>query len=403
MNAVNAETDTIPLGPFAALGLRRELCAAVDALGHTAPTDVQREAIPAILQGRDLKAQAPTGTGKTLAMGLPLLDQLLNAPRAKSTRGNPVAVLVLVPTRELALQVAGVLSSVVSSLGQGLPVPKICAVFGGVSVNPQMMELRGGACVLVATPGRLLDLERQNAVDFGALRALVLDEADRMLSLGFADELAEVLAKLPARRQNLLFSATFPPQLDALIASRLNEPLELRVGTEVTPALIEQHVYTVDQSKKRALLTHLVRTREFQRVLVFVGAKATADRLARKLLSHKILAAAFHGGLSQQQRGYALEDFRSGHLQVLVATDLAARGIDIDELPVVVNYDLPRSPNDYAHRIGRTGRAGSQGLALTLICPEEYAHFRVIEKRIKRRLPREQEPGFEVAEERETP
>jgi superfamily II DNA/RNA helicase len=393
------------LAAFTALGLSAELSAAMFALGHTEPTQVQVAAIPQVLAGRDVKARAQTGTGKTLAFGLPLLQQLVHKPRPRSAQGNPVQVLVLVPTRELAIQVADVLSGLVRELPltQSQVPPKVLAVFGGVSTNPQMMDLRGGVDILVATPGRLLDLQRRNAVELTSLRALVLDEADRMLSLGFSDELNAVLELLPTERQSLLFSATFPPQVQPLAAALLTDPVELTLGTEVTPALVEQHVYTVDSSKKRALLTHLIQTRGLEQVLVFVGAKKTADRLAQKLLAQKILAAPFHGGLSQQQRTYALEDFTAGHLQVLVATDLAARGIDIEKLPVVVNYELPRSPNDYAHRIGRTGRAGKAGLAISLICPEEYHHFRVIEKRIKQRIPREQVPGFEITPESSLP
>jgi ATP-dependent RNA helicase RhlE len=385
-------TDEAPL-TFDALGLSAELVSALATLGHEQATAVQVAVIPAALAGRDVKAQAQTGTGKTLAFGLPLLQLLAQAPRVKSARGNPVATLVLVPTRELAVQVAGVLGSLAEALASR---PRVLAVYGGVSINPQMMSLRGGVDLLVATPGRLLDLKRNNAVDLSGTRALVLDEADRMLGLGFHDEVKELLALLPQKRQNLLFSATFPHELEPMMSELLSEPELVNLSPVVTPALIEQHVYTVDESRKAALLTHVILENGLGRVLVFISEKKTADRLVKQLLKANILAAAFHGGLSQNQRQTALDDFTAGHLHVLVATDLAARGIDIEDLPVVVNFELPRSPNDYAHRIGRTGRAGKPGLALSLICPAEYDHFRVIEKRIKRRLEREWVPGFEV-------
>ncbi len=388
-------SDPTPPVSFDSLGLQPELVHAVGELGFEWATAVQAAAIPAVLAGRDVKAQAQTGAGKTLAFGLPLLQQLALAPRPRSPRGNPVAVLVLVPTRELALQVASVLHGLAGALASA---PKVLAVHGGVKVNPQMMALRGGVDILVATPGRLLDLERQNAVELSTLRVIVLDEADRLLGLGFADELRQLRSLLPAERQNLLFSATFSPELEPLVQDFLHQPEAVGTDAATPPQLIEQHVYTVDQSRKRALLTHLITELELKQVLVFVGAKLAADRLARKLCAANINAASFHGGRSQAQRVHALEDFRSGQLPVLVATDLAARGIDIENLPVVVNYDLPRSPNDYTHRVGRTGRAGKRGLALSLICPDEYHHFYVIEKRIKRRFAREVVKGFEVSD-----
>ena len=378
---------------FSSLGLKSDLVEALTALGHTIPTAVQVATIPAALAGRDIKAQAPTGTGKTLALGLPLLHQLSSWPRGRSARGNPITSLVLVPTRELAVQVADVLGSIAGALSFR---PRVLCVYGGVSENQQMMALRGGADLLVATPGRLLDLQRKNAVDLSHTRALVLDEADRLLGAGFYDEVHELLSLLPARRQNLLFSSTFPPELESLMSALLHAPEQFNLSPVVTPALIEQHVYTVDQKRKAALLVHLLTTNNRGRVLVFVSEKKTADRLVDTLKRANIVALGFHGGLSQTRRQSALNDFMADRLQVLVATDLAARGIDIEDLPVVVNFELPRSPNDYVHRIGRTGRAGKPGLAWSLICPAEFAHFRVIEKRIKRRLEREWVPGFEV-------
>jgi superfamily II DNA/RNA helicase len=278
---------------------------------------------------------------------------------------------VLVPTRELAVQIAEALSA----FAEHLPArSRVLAVFGGVSINPQMMALRGGVEILVATPGRLLDLYRSNAVQLSDTRSLVLDEADRMLSLGFADELAEVLALLPRERQTLLFSATFPSELRAVIDATLREPIEIQLADEPAPH-IEEHVYAVDEHKKSALTVHLLKERKAQRVLIFVSEKRSGDKLVEKLIRAGITAAVFHGDRSQAERTRGLADFRSGALRVLVATDLAARGIDVDDLPTVINFELPRSPNDYVHRIGRTGRAGKTGVALTLICQAEQHHF----------------------------
>jgi superfamily II DNA/RNA helicase len=260
-----------------------------------------------------------------------------------------------------------------------------------------MLALRGGADVLVATPGRLLDLHRQGAVRLEQTGALVLDEADRMLSLGFADELAEVFSLLPAQRQTLLFSATFPETLDAVMQTTLRDPVEIETAPAAEPQ-IEQRVYTVDEPRKAALLVQLIQQAELQQVLVFVSVKRTGDALAAQLHRTGLSAAVFHGDKSQSERNRVLSEFRKGTLRVLIATDLAARGIDIEDLPTVVNFELPRSPNEYLHRIGRTGRAGKVGIALSLICPAEYQHFRVIEKRMKMRLPREQVAGFEVSE-----
>jgi superfamily II DNA/RNA helicase len=385
-----ASAPTTP--SFASLGLDAELLRAAQLAGYALPTPVQLAAIPAVLAGRDLRVRAETGSGKTAAFGLPLLQRLRASQRRHSARGNPVAVLVLVPTRELAVQIADVLGTLASALGTRLGV---LAVYGGVSANPQMMALRGGVDVLVATPGRLLDLHRQNALSLSTLDALVLDEADRMLSLGFDDELREILALLPAQRQTLLFSATFSPSLDPLIAALLRDPLTIELAATATPQLIEQHVYEVDEARKTALLIYLIAERALRQVLVFVSAKQSADRLTNALNRADIRAAMFHGDKSQGARQRCLDEFRAGKLRVLIATDLAARGLDIEELPVVINYELPRSPNDYAHRIGRTGRAGRSGLALSLVCAAELQHWGVIEKRIKQRLPREHVVGFE--------
>ena len=354
----------------------------------------QLAAIPAVLTGRDVLARAQTGSGKTAAFGLPLLQWLSEQPEDRDRRGNYATVLILAPTRELAVQI----SEALDAFARHLRVrTRVLAVFGGVSINPQMMALRGGVEILVATPGRLLDLTSQNAVRLSHTRVLVLDEADRMLSLGFADELAQIRALLPRERQSLLFSATFPSELREVIDAALRDPIEIELAAEPVPQ-IEEHVYAVDESKKSALAVHLLKELKAQRALVFVSQKRSGDKLVEKLIRAGITAAVFHGDRSQAERTRCLADFRQGKLRVLIATDLAARGIDIDDLPTVINYELPRSPNDYVHRIGRTGRAGKTGVALTLLCQAEQHHFGVIEKRIKRRLPRETVPGFEPTE-----
>ncbi|HKP60155.1 MAG TPA: DEAD/DEAH box helicase [Polyangiales bacterium] len=366
---------------------------------------MQQAVIAAVLAGRDVLARAETGSGKTAAFGLPLLQRLDEHTRARSERGNPVSMLVVAPTRELVLQTADVLSGFARPLRRRI---KLVAAHGGGSVNPQMMALRGGADIVVATPGRLLDLHRRGAIEFATLQTLVLDEGDRLLGPEFMDELVQVVSRLPARRQNLLFSATFSPQVRDLARVLLRDPLEIGVadepvaepGARSAPAPfepnIEQHVYEVAAVRKTALLIHLLRQRELGRVLVFVSARKTGDKLVVRLNQAEIQAAVFHADKSQHERTRRLEAFRAGNLRVLIATDLAARGIDVEELSAVINFELPRSPNDYIHRIGRTGRAGRTGLAISLICAEqEERHFRVIEKRIRRRLPRESVAGFE--------
>jgi superfamily II DNA/RNA helicase len=381
-------------GSFDTLGLQAPLLRAVEAAGYETPTPVQLAAIPAVLSGRDVLARAQTGSGKTAAFGLPLLQRISERHDPPPRRGNHVFALVLVPTRELAMQI----DEVLSALAAHLPTrTRVLAVFGGVSINPQMMALRGGVDILVATPGRLLDLCRSNAVLLSDTRVVVLDEADRMLSLGFAEELAEVRALLPAERQTLLFSATFPSELRTIIEATLRDPIEIELADEPAPE-IEEHVYAVDEHRKSALIIQLLKERKAQRVLIFVSAKRSGDKLVEKLIRAGVTAAVFHGDRSQAERTRCLGDFRAGKLRVLIATDLAARGIDVEDLPTVINFELPRSPNDYVHRIGRTGRAGKTGVALTLICQAEQHHFGVIEKRIKRKLLRETIPGFEPAE-----
>jgi ATP-dependent RNA helicase RhlE len=378
--------------PFNSLGLSPDLVRAAGELGFSTPTPVQAEAIPVILRGADLLASAQTGSGKTGAFGLPLLQRLQQGSAHTPRR---VRALVLVPTRELAAQVGEVLRSLGSHLPQRL---KIAVLFGGVSINPQMMSLRGGADVVVATPGRLLDLLEQNALKLSAVETLVLDEADRLLDLGFSEELQRLLALLPAQRQNLFFSATFPPDVQALANTLLREPV--RVEVAATPAnepSIVQRVIAVDAIKRTELLRHLLKQNEaaWSRVLVFVATKYAAEHVAWKLHKNGIFATPFHGDLSQGARTKVLAEFKNEQWDVVVTTDLAARGIDIAQLPVVINYDLPRSAVDYVHRIGRTGRAGEPGLAVSFVSADTDAHFRLIEKRQGLSLPREVIPGFE--------
>ncbi|CAG1017384.1 ATP-dependent RNA helicase RhlE [Burkholderiaceae bacterium] len=378
---------------FAALGLTPALVRAAHECGYAEPTPVQAAAVPAALAGSDVLATAQTGSGKTAAFALPILQRLHDDAREAPKRTQ---ALVLVPTRELAAQVGESIRALARHLAE--PV-KVAIVFGGVSINPQMMKLRGGAELMVATPGRLLDLVDQNAVRLDRVALLVLDEADRLLEAVFADELARVLALLPARRQNLLFSATFPPALQALASRLLHEPVRIDVPQEPAAArpVVEQHAVEVDAAKRTPLLRHLIQTSGWTRVLVFVATRYASDHLADKLRRSGIAAAAFHADASQGARTRALAEFKAGQLQVLVATDLAARGIDIVQLPVVVNYDLPRSALDHLHRIGRTARAGAGGLAVSFISADSEAHFRLIEKRQGFRVARERIAGFEPA------
>jgi len=375
---------------FALLGLSAGLVRAANELQWTEPTAVQSAAIPAALQGRDVLAMASTGSGKTGAFALPMLQQLEGLARATPRRTQ---ALVLVPTRELAMQVGEALRE----LSRALAAPvKVAVLFGGVSINPQLMGLRGGAEVVVATPGRLLDVVEHNALELRGVSMLVLDEADRMLDAGFADELARVLAMLPVRRQNLLFSATFAPAVEALAQSLLHDPVRIDVRrAEGEQPAIEQHAIEVDAAQRTPLLRHLIEQGGWTRVLVFVATRYASEHLADKLRRSGIAAAAWHGDASQGARTRVLADFKAGRLQVLVATDVAARGIDIEQLPVVVNYDLPRSAGDHQHRIGRTARAGASGLAVSFISADAEAHFRLIEKRQGMRVARERIAGFE--------
>ena len=381
------------MSALASLGLSEALVRGASERGWMQATAVQAAAIPAVLTGRDVLAMAPTGSGKTAAFALPMLQQLETIAR---TAPRSVHALVLVPTRELAAQVG----EAIRDLSRQLTAPaKVAVLFGGVSINPQLMGLRGGADVVVATPGRLLDVIEHNALRLDGVAMLVLDEADRMLDAGFADELARVLAMLPARRQNLLFSATFAPAVDALAQSLLREPVRIDVRQEAgeQPA-VEQHAIEVDAAQRTPLLRHLIQQGHWTRVLVFVATRYASEHLADKLRRSGVAAAAWHGDASQGARTRVLADFKAGRLQVLVATDVAARGIDIEQLPVVVNYDLPRSAADHQHRIGRTARAGASGLAVSFISADTEAHFRLIEKRQGRRVAREKIAGFEPTE-----
>ena len=382
--------------PFSSLGLSAPLVSAVSQFAS--PTPVQSAAIPVALKGGDVLATAQTGSGKTMAFVLPLLQRWLGTRLEKPRR---VHTLILVPTRELAAQVTETVMRCSVHLPERI---KVVSAFGGVSINPQMMALRGGADFVIATPGRLLDLVDHNAVHLSHVSALVLDEADRLLDLGFADELKRVLALLPKRRQNLLFSATFPDAVQALAKELLHEPTVIEIESAPTEMpVIEQRAIEVDTDKRTPLLRHLIKTEGWQRVLVFVAKQYSAEHVADKLRRSGIAAVTFHGELSQGARSQALADFKESHIQVLVATDLAGRGLDIVQMPVVVNYDLPRSAVDYTHRIGRTGRAGAAGLAVSFITAESHAHFCLIEKRNHLSISREQIAGFEPQDEAPPP
>lgn len=374
---------------FQDLGLGAELLRALRDLGFEQPTAVQAAAIPPILTGADVWASAKTGSGKTAAFLLPLLQRLTEGPRP-----TPLGALVLAPTRELAAQTADVTESLAAHFPARV---KTCLAVGGVSINPQMLALRGGADIVIATPGRLLDLIDQNALRLSGLRTLVLDEADRLLSLGFADELSRIRALVPPRCQSLLFSATFPAGVRRLIEEMLHEPVAIDIDHGETPdaSAISQRAIAVDERRRTELLRHLLKSHAWPRVLVFAATKHTTEHVAEKLRRHGIAAAAMHGELSQGARTHALQEFKASRLQVLVATDLAGRGLDIAELPAVLNYDLPRSPVDYLHRIGRTGRAGEAGVALSFVTAQNEAHFSLIEKRHHLVLPREVIASFE--------
>ncbi|KGD60500.1 DEAD/DEAH box helicase [Alcanivorax jadensis T9] len=377
--------------PFTSLGLGDDLLAAVADQGYHTPSPIQAQAIPAVLSGRDVMAAAQTGTGKTAGFTLPLLERLR---AGKAASNNQVRALVLTPTRELAAQVA----ESVATYGKNLPLTST-VVFGGVKVNPQMQRLRGGADILVATPGRLLDLYQQNAVKFDHLEILVLDEADRMLDMGFIHDIRKILSKLPPKRQNLMFSATFSPEIRALAKGLVNDPVEIDVSPRnTTTELVTQWIAPVDKQRKAALLTHLIQDNNWFQVLVFSRTKHGANKLAKQLESNGIEAAAIHGNKSQNARTRALADFKNGKIRALVATDIAARGLDIEQLPQVVNVDLPNVPEDYVHRIGRTGRAGATGQAISLVSADEAQQLKDIERLTQQQLERKIVAGFEPGE-----
>ncbi|WP_281222683.1 DEAD/DEAH box helicase [Photobacterium sanguinicancri] len=387
-------TATTPAN-FAELGLISPLLNRLTELEYQQPTPIQAQVIPSVLVGRDLIAGANTGSGKTAAFALPILQHLATqSDRSAGGKGNYVSGLILVPTRELAKQVADSIKSYATHFNGAI---KTVAVFGGVSANTQMLALRGGTDILVATPGRLLDLISSNAIKLDKVKTLVLDEADRMLSLGFTEELAELLALLPKKKQTLLFSATFPEQVQTLTQELLNDPIEVQLQSSDASTLV-QRVFNVNKGEKTAVLAHLIQQHQWRQALIFVNAKNSCEHLADKLHKRGINAEVFHGDKGQGARTRVLDAFKSGEIEVLIATDIAARGLDIEKLPVVINFDLPRSPSDYMHRIGRSGRAGEVGLALSLLDYEDYHHFKVIEKKNKIRLEREQVEGFEVDE-----
>jgi ATP-dependent RNA helicase RhlE len=376
---------------FDTLGLRADILRAIADQGYSTPTPIQLQAIPAVLKGGDILAGAQTGTGKTAGFTLPLLEKLSQVPVDQAAGRRPVRALILTPTRELAAQVF----ESVRDYGKYLPL-RSTVVFGGVSINPQMMKLRGGVDILVATPGRLLDLVNQNAVSLRQVEVLVLDEADRMLDMGFIHDIKKVLALLPKQRQNLLFSATFSDEIKALADKLLNQPTLIEVARRNTASeRVTQVVYPVDRNRKRELLSHLINKGEWQQVLIFTRTKHGANKLTEQLQDDGISAAAIHGNKSQGARTKALEDFKRGAIRALVATDIAARGIDIDQLPHVVNFELPNVPEDYVHRIGRTGRADAEGIAVSLVCIDEDKFLRDIEKLIKRNIDKEIISGFE--------
>ncbi len=366
---------------FTSLGLSAQLLKAIADKGYETPSPIQAQAIPAVIKGRDVMAAAQTGTGKTAGFTLPILEGLL---KGEKVRSNQVRALILTPTRELAAQV----EQSVATYGKYLSL-RSAVVFGGVKTNPQMMKLRKGTDVLVATPGRLLDLYNQRAIKFYQLEVLVLDEADRMLDMGFIHDIRKILALLPNKRQNLMFSATFSKEIRNLAKSLVNNPIEISISPRnLTVDAIRQCLYLVEKKNKTALLSKLIRDNKWHQVLVFTKTKRGANQLSRRLSDKSIYAVAIHGNKSQAARTKALAGFKKGSIRILVATDIAARGLDIDQLPQVVNFDLPYVPNDYVHRIGRTGRAGATGQAVSLVSPDESNLLADIERLIKQEIPR---------------
>ncbi|MES9876466.1 MAG: ATP-dependent RNA helicase RhlE [Candidatus Sedimenticola sp. PURPLELP] len=375
---------------FETLGLSADILRAVKEQGYSEPTPIQRQAIPVVLQGKDILAGAQTGTGKTAGFTLPLLELLHEHAQGKGNR--PIRALVITPTRELAAQVG----ESVETYGKHLPL-RSTVIFGGVKINPQIEKLRHGVDILVATPGRLLDHAQQKTLDLSHVEILVLDEADRMLDMGFIHDIKRVLKLLPRQRQNLLFSATYSNEIKQLANELLNKPELIEVARRNTAAeTVAQTVYPVDKGRKREMLSHMIGANNWQQVLVFTRTKHGANRLAQQLERDGLSAAAIHGNKSQGARTRALAGFKSNDIRVLVATDIAARGLDIDQLPHVVNFELPNVPEDYVHRIGRTGRAGNEGEAISLVCVDELKLLRDIERLLKRDISKEIIPGYEV-------
>ena len=382
-------TQSFPMS-FANLGLSTELLTSLHTQGISAPSAIQEVAIPQALLGKDIWATAQTGSGKTLAFTLPIL-QALDTKKIQKTRR--VEALILAPTRELAAQIGQVIEGFKGTITKPF---KLVVVHGGVSINPQMLRLRGGADIVVATPGRLLDLVQHNAVDLSNVKIFILDEADRLLGLGFSQELSSILDLLPAKRQNLLFSATLGNEVQSLADLTLHDPLKIEIKPQAEQALdIHQRAIMVDNSQRTQLLRHLIQTEKWNRALVFVATKFSAEIVADKLRKAKILAEPFHGQLSQGKRTQVLADFKASKIQVVIATDVASRGLDIAMLPTVINYDLPRSTQDYIHRIGRTARAGASGLVVSFVSAESEGHWQLIQKRLALQLSMETIKGFE--------
>lgn len=374
---------------FIDLGLSQPILDAIEEQGYDTPSPIQEKAIPHVLEGRDVMAAAQTGTGKTAGFTLPILHRLSNIPKPHDKR-NQARALIVTPTRELAAQVA----ASVETYGQNLNI-KSAVVFGGVKINPQMQKLRGGVDILIATPGRLLDLQSQNAIQLNKLEILVLDEADRMLDMGFIHDIKRIMKLLPVKRQTLMFSATFSPEIRQLAKGMVHEPVEVSVSpANSTVDSVKQRMVTVEKADKTAVLAHLINDNNWFQVLVFSRTKHGANKLVKKLIGQGIEAAAIHGNKSQGARTKVLAEFKQSKVRVLVATDIAARGIDIDQLPYVVNFDLPNVPEDYVHRIGRTGRAGASGEAVSLVSHDEFKQLRDIERLIKKTIPREVVEGF---------
>ena len=377
--------------PFSELGITKNLLRCVELAGYDKPTEIQEKSIPVILKGQDLIAQAKTGSGKTISFVLPIL-QLFEDSRDSKRR--ILKVLILTPTRELAMQVQGVLKV----FGRNLPDPlRTILLIGGLNIDLQIRYLHHGADIAVATPGRLLDIVKRKEIRLSSVNLLVIDEADKMLDMGFKEELEEVLKVLPARRQNVLLSATMDEEIVSMTQRFMHDPVQIKIAEEIpTVETIHQRAIEVNRTNRGPLLRHLIKTEGWEQVLVFVASVRGADILASKLRSAGILADELHGGLTQAQRTFVLNAFKTKAIKVLVATDIIARGIDIDQLPFVLNYDLPRSPNEYIHRVGRTARAGMKGVAVSFIGHEDKDHFKLIEKRIQVRLTRESVKGFEL-------